>query len=178
MKPIRSLLVFGSVLLSLSLTISSQTLAEGARKAAVQKRVVPTKSIRVDAQTVLCIAESGIQPSAKPVPHKGKRPAGIAVFGVGALGLGVADGDVLSEVLGQPVKSQAQVVAMVIAARSQNMSEISAILWHGAQAYAVSVKQPYDVPNCSADEPSCWRSHCAREDRKPQASPEKRAQKR
>jgi len=177
-KPIRSLLVLGSALLALSLTISGQTLADGARKPAVQKRVVPTKSIRVGAQTVLCIAESGIQPSAKPVPHKGKRPAGIAVFGVGALGLGVADGDVLSEVLGQPVKSQAQVVAMVIAARSRNMSEISGILWHGTQAFSVTVEQPYDVPNCSADEPSCWRSRCGREDQRSQGSAEKNAQKR
>jgi hypothetical protein len=94
------------------------------------------------------------------------------------LGLGVADGDVLTELLGQPVRSQAQVVTMVLAARNQNMSEISATLWHGMRAYNVTVEQPYDVPNCSADEPSCWRARCTNEDKKPVAAPEKRGTKR
>lgn len=167
-----------SVLLALAVSISSQSLAKDARKPTEHRRAVPTKSIRVDANTVLCIADRGIQPSSRPVPQKGKRPAGLAVSGVGALGLGVADGDVLTEVLGQPVRSQAQVVAMVMVARNQNMSEISATVWHGTQPYSVTVEQPYDVPNCSAEEPSCWRSRCRSEERIPAVAPEKRAPKR
>lgn len=123
-------------------------------------------SIHVDVGTVLCISQRGIQPTAKPVAPKGKRPAGLAVYGVGALGVGVADGDVLTEVLGQPVRTQIQVVAMVMAARSAAMRAISGTLWRGMRPYTVTVDQPYDVPDCSSDDPSCWRARCP--DEKPQ----------
>lgn len=118
------------------------------------------RTIRVDTNTVLCIAQMGIQPSGKPVPQKGKRPAGVALIGVTALGIGVLDGDVLTDVLGQPVRSQFQVIAMVMAARSANMSTISGTLWRGMRSYSVMVDQPYEVPNCSAAERDCWRMRC------------------
>ncbi len=124
-------------------------------------RAVPAvHSITLDVNTVLCLAKRGVQPSAKPVAQRGKRPAGIAVYGVSALGVGVTDGDVLTEVLGQPVRSQVQVVAMVIAARSQAMSSISATLWRGTRPYTLTVEQPYDVPDCSPDDSTCWRAQC------------------
>ncbi len=118
------------------------------------------RTIHIDTNTVLCIAQMGIQPGGKPVPPKGKRPAGIALSGVTALGIGVLDGDVLTDVLGQPVRSQFQVIAMVMAARSANMSTISGTLWRGTRAYSVVVDQPYEVSNCSATEPDCWRMRC------------------
>jgi hypothetical protein len=118
------------------------------------------RAIHVDTNTVLCIAQMGIQPSGKLVPPKGKRPAGIALSGVTALGIGVLDGDILTDVLGQPVRSQFQVIAMVMAARGANMSTISGTLWRGTRAYSVMVDQPYDAPNCSATEPDCWRMRC------------------
>ncbi len=155
-------------------TVSASGLAEGTRKGTESRRAAAsTRSIHVDSTTVLCIAERGLQPNSKPAPQKGKRPAGLSVFGVGSLGLGVADGDILTDVLGQPVRSQAQVIAMVIAARNQNMSSISATLWHGMKPYTVTVDQPYDMPNCSADEPGCWRARCANADNKSNAGPEK-----
>jgi len=132
------------------------------------RQVAPARPIYIDANTVLCIAQRGIQPSGKAVAPKGKRPGGVAVYGVSSLGVGVADGDVLTEVLGQPVRSQTQVVAMVIAARSASLSAISATLWRGMRSYTVTVEQPYDMPNCSPDDQSCWRSHCG--DEKSQSS--------
>ena len=136
-------------------------------------QVVPasrrSRAIHIDTSTVLCIAQMGIQPSGKPVPPKGKRPAGIALFGVGALGVGVLDGDVLTEVLGQPVRSQFQVIAMVMAARSANMSTVTGTLWHGMRAYSVAVDQPYDIPNCSSDDPNCWRTKC-KDDKQPKSA--------
>jgi hypothetical protein len=130
-------------------------------------RTVPAvHSITIDANTVLCLAQRGVQPSAKPVAQRGKRPAGVVVYGVSALGVGVTDGDVLTEVLGQPVRSQVQVVAMVIAARSQAMSSISATLWRGTRPYTLTVEQPYEAPNCSPDDATCWRAQC--KDEKPQ----------
>ena len=124
------------------------------------------RTIHIDTNTVLCIAQMGIQPSGKPVPQKGKRPAGIALFGVTVLGIGVMDGDVLTDVLGQPVRSQFQVIAMVMAARSANMSTISGTIWRGTRAYSVMVDQPYEVPNCSATELDCWRVRC-KDDKQP-----------
>jgi hypothetical protein len=118
------------------------------------------RALHIDTSTVLCIAQLGIQPSGKPVLQKGKRPAGIALFGVSALGVGVLDGDVLTEVLGQPVRSQFQVIAIVIAARNANMSMISGTLWRGAHAYSVTVDQPYQIPDCTSDDPDCWRTRC------------------
>ncbi len=118
------------------------------------------RAIHIDTNTVLCIAQMGIQPSGKPVPQKGKRPAGLALFGVSALGVGVLDGDILTDVLGQPVRSQFQVIAMVMAARSSNMSTISGTLWRGLRSFSVTVDQPYDFPNCPSDDPECWRAKC------------------
>ena len=156
-------------------TLSGESLAEGSRKTADARRATAAaRSIHIDTATVLCIAERGVQPNSKAVPQKGKRPAGLAVFGVSSLGLGVADGDVLTDVLGQPVRSQTQVVAMVLAARNQNMTTISATLWRGTKPYTVTVDQPYDVPNCSADEPGCWRAHCSSEPKKAPPPADKR----
>ncbi len=142
-------------------------LADSGRGAADSRRApAQSRSIYIDASTVLCIAQKGIQPTGKPVAQKGKRPAGIAVYGLSGLGIGVLDGDVLTDVLGQHVRLEAQVVAMVIAARTANMSTISGTLWRGMRAYAITVEQPYSVPNCSIEERDCWRSRCVED--KPQ----------
>jgi hypothetical protein len=60
----------------------------------------------------------------------------------------------------------------VMAARSSAMSTISATLWRGMRSYTVTVDQPYDIPDCSVDDPSCWRSRCAEGKTPPPASSE------
>jgi len=135
--------------------------ADSGRKNPEPRRISPPRRLLyVDAATVLCLVQDGVQPSGKPVPAKGSRPAGIAVYGVNRLGIGAIDGDILTDVLGQPVRSAAQVIAMVIAARAANRSIIFGTVWRGIHPYSISVEQPYDMPNCSPDEHDCWRSRC------------------
>ena len=143
-----------------SITSTNYLLADSGHGAAGSPRSAVQASLHIDANTVLCIAQEGVQPSAKPVQQKGRRPAGIAVYRVSPLGIGVLDGDVLTDVLGQHVTSQAQVVAIVIAARSANMATISGTLWRGMRPYTITVEQPYDIPNCAIEESDCWRSRC------------------
>lgn len=127
-------------------------------------------SIFVPESAVLCIASQGIQPSGKPVGAKGKRPAGISLSGVTRLRLGVRDGDVLTEIMGQPVRSVLHGVALIIAARANKLPSVSGTIWRGMRSYAVTVEQPYEMPDCSSDDKSCWKSHCAATERKPAGS--------
>jgi hypothetical protein len=103
-------------------------------------------SIRVSSDTVFRIAQSGRRPSGKPVAAIGRRPAGIQVFGAAALGIGVRDGDVLSDVSGVPVTTVGQVFALVIAARGARQSVIQGRLWRGQRSYTIVVEQPYLTP--------------------------------
>jgi hypothetical protein len=136
-------------------------LADSGRKIPASRRIGPTpRSLYVDAATVLCLVQNGVQPDGKPVPAKGSRPVGLSLYGVSRLGIGVIDGDILTDVLGQPVHSAALVVAMVVAARAVNRSIIYGTLWRGMRPYSIAVEQPYGTPNCSPDEHDCWRSRC------------------
>jgi hypothetical protein len=139
----------------------------GASRSKPRKNISTLRSLYIDAATVLCISQSGVQPTGIPVAAKGRRPAGIAVQGASAVGIGVRDGDVLTEVLGQPVRSAAQVIAVVIAARGANRPAIAGTLWRGTRSYSVVVEQPYTVPNCSAQQRDCWRARCNAEGHAP-----------
>ena len=88
-----------------------------------------TGGIYIGKDTVLRLANAGVVPSGQPVAASGSHPAGILLSGVGALGVGLSDGDILTEVEGLPVRSEAQVVGMVIAARSRHAAQMSAIIW-------------------------------------------------
>jgi len=123
------------------------------------------QSIYVSATKVLCLAQQGSQPSGKPTPAKGRRPAGVAVYGVSGLGIGVKDGDVVTDILGQPVRSVAQGIMMIIAARAAERQVITGTLWRGMRSISVAVEQPYTAPDCSAADVDCWRSHCAQEEK-------------
>lgn len=124
-------------------------------------------SILVPEGAVLCIASQGVQPSGKPVGAKGKRPAGVSLSGVSRLHLGVRDGDVLTEIMGQPVRSVIHGVALIIAARANKLPAISGTIWRGMRSYAVTVEQPYEMPECSPNDKSCWKSQCPASERKP-----------
>lgn len=134
--------------------------AEPVRKDPPHESAKAGPSIFVSAAQVLCLAQKGLQPTGKPVAAKGKRPAGVAVYGVSGLGIGARDGDVVTEILGQPVRSVPQGVAMIVAARAARRPVITGTIWRRACPLAVTVEQPYDVTNCNADEADCWKSHC------------------
>jgi hypothetical protein len=109
------------------------------------------------------MAQQGFQPTGKPVHAKGKRPAGVAVFGISGLGLGVRDGDVVTDILGQPVRSAAQGIALIIAARASNRPTIEGTVWRAMRPYAITVEQPYSMPDCSVEDSDCWKSQCEKD---------------
>ena len=103
----------------------------------------PAKGIRVRAETVLRLANAGARPSGIPVPPKGARPAGVALVGVSGLGLGLIDGDVLTQADGRPARSAADVIGVVIGARARHTSEICGRFWRNGEAWNLIVEQPY-----------------------------------
>lgn len=100
-------------------------------------------AVFVSQSAVLRLAEARAMPRAVPVPARGKRPAGLRLIGVGALGIGMRDGDVLTEVLGTPVRSTGQVIQMVIQARGRRERVISGKFYRGELPLSVVVEQPY-----------------------------------
>jgi S1-C subfamily serine protease len=103
----------------------------------------PLPGVRVSKAVVLSLAERRVRPSGKPVAAQGNRPAGIALFGVGALGLGVLDGDVLTEVEGQPARAPGQVIEAIVRARGRRAGTISGVLYRGQERFVLVVEQPY-----------------------------------
>ena len=73
----------------------------------------------------------------------GARPAGIELSSVSALGVGVHDGDVLTEVAGQPVRNEGQVVGAVLALRARRAASISAVFYRGQERWSLVVEMPY-----------------------------------
>lgn len=112
-------------------------------KAGAAVKGKPLPSVRVSQAAVLRLAQAGRRPTGVPVAASGNRPAGIQVFGVSALGIGVRDGDVLTHVSEVPVTQAGQVVAMVIAARGARKPVITGRLWRGNRSYSIVVEQPY-----------------------------------
>ena len=103
----------------------------------------PLPGIRVPKAVVLSLAERRVTPSGKPVPALGNRAAGIALFGVGALGLGLLDGDVLTEVEGRPARAPGQVIEAIVRARGRRADTISGVLYRGQERFVLIVEQPY-----------------------------------
>ena len=62
---------------------------------------------------------------------------------MGALGVGVRDGDVLTHAGGRPATSRADVVGMVIAARGAHQREIGGRFCRAGEVFNLIVEQPY-----------------------------------
>lgn len=110
--------------------------------------VGPTpQSTRATAETVLGWANSQLVPRGRTVSASFGLPAGIELFGAGALGLGVLDGDRLVAVDGVPVTDRGEVVSIVLAARLHERKEVVASLARrtesGVELYSVVLEQPY-----------------------------------
>jgi hypothetical protein len=101
------------------------------------------RGIFISSATVLRLASGASMPNAVPVPGAGNRPAGLRLVGVGGLGVGMRDGDVLTRVFGGPVTSVGAVVQGVIAARARHAPEISAEFWRDGEPWSLTVQQPY-----------------------------------
>ncbi|MEZ4221128.1 MAG: hypothetical protein R3B13_09370 [Polyangiaceae bacterium] len=111
--------------------------------ALMRSAAVPRKGVRVSAGRVLALANAGARPSGVFVPARGARPAGLALTGVSALGVGLIDGDVLTHAGGRPASSAAAVVGMVLGARARGLPELSGRFWRNGESWNLIVEQPY-----------------------------------
>ena len=106
-------------------------------------RASPVHGLHIRAAAVLRLAQAGARPSGEPVAASGARPAGLALRGVGGLGVGLRDGDVLTDVAGAPASSPGAVVGAVLAARGKRAPAISGHVWRGVEIWQIVVDQPY-----------------------------------
>jgi hypothetical protein len=63
--------------------------------------------------------------------------------GVSGLGVGIQDGDVLTEAGGRPALTESDVVSMVIAARGKQAKAIGGQFWRNGEPWSLIVEQPY-----------------------------------
>jgi hypothetical protein len=106
-------------------------------------RVAPAHGIRVSSAQILALAASRAMPSAVFVKANAQHPAGLLLSGVSALGIGMQDGDVLTEAAGQKASSVAAVVGLVLAARARQAAEISGRFYRAGVPFSLTVEQPY-----------------------------------
>jgi hypothetical protein len=113
------------------------------RVAAHVYRAPVVHGVRISAAQVLALAERRAMPQAVPVKANAYHPAGLLLRGVSALGIGVQDGDVLTEAAGQKATSVATVIGIVLAARARQSPEISGRFYRAGVPFLVTVEQPY-----------------------------------
>ncbi|HYP97394.1 MAG TPA: hypothetical protein VER96_01885 [Polyangiaceae bacterium] len=106
-------------------------------------RPAPKSGIRISSAQVLALASRRAMPRAVFVKASPEHPPGLLLGGVSALGVGLQDGDILTEAAGQKATSVAQVVGIVLAARSRQASEISGRFYRGGVPFSLTVEQPY-----------------------------------
>jgi hypothetical protein len=109
-------------------------------------RVTPKQGIRVTSAQVLALAARGAMPRAVFVKSTVEHPAGLLLSGVSALGIGLRDGDILTDAAGEKATSVAMVVGLVLAARSRRASDISGRFYRGGVPFLLTVEQPYPKP--------------------------------
>lgn len=113
------------------------------RNGAKKARPVATPVVFVSQKTVLGLANARAMPRGALVAANGVRPAGLRLSGVGALGIGLQDGDVLTRALGQPATATGVVIQAVLVARAHHAAVLEGEFWRGAQRYVIRVEQPY-----------------------------------
>ena len=101
------------------------------------------QGVFVSADKVLRLSRSGARPAGIPVNAAGTRPAGLLLTGVGGLGVGLRDGDILTHALGQPAVSEEAVVGAIIQARGARQPQLSGRVWRDGRTFALVVAQPY-----------------------------------
>ena len=99
--------------------------------------------VHVSAAQVLALAQRRAMPQAVPVKANAYHPAGLLLRGVSALGIGMQDGDVLTEAAGQKASSVAAVVGVVLAARARLSPQISGRFYRAGVPFSITVDQPY-----------------------------------
>lgn len=116
---------------------------DGARARRSRAASAVPQGLFVSADKVLRLAQSGARPAGIPVNAAGPRPGGLLLTGVGGLGLGLQDGDILTHALGQPAVSEEAVVGAIIRARGARQPQLSGRVWRSGRSFALVVAQPY-----------------------------------
>jgi hypothetical protein len=128
---------------------SLEAFADSAKKALPaskypqKKKSGMVRGIRISSAQVLKLAARGAMPGAVPVSAGFDHPAGLRLIGVSILGVGLQDGDLLTEAAGQRASSLARVVGVVLAARAHHSPEISGRFFRAGVFYSITVEQPY-----------------------------------
>jgi hypothetical protein len=128
---------------SIATSPGAKAKAAGKRKGGKGAGAPAKVGVYVNAATVMRLAQAQVMPRAVAVGPLGARPAGLRLIGVGGLGIGMRDGDVLTKVLGAPVSASGEVISRVISARARRAREISGEFWRNGQACSIVVEQPY-----------------------------------
>ncbi|MEZ4441802.1 MAG: hypothetical protein R3B72_22060 [Polyangiaceae bacterium] len=102
----------------------------------------PPLGVMVSRGRVIAAAKAGIRPSGSGVSATPYRPSGLALHGVGAVGVGLRDGDVVTRVGGARATSQGAVVGAVTSALRQKLPAITAEVWRGQRRILVTVELP------------------------------------
>lgn len=98
--------------------------------------------ISISAQRTQQAIKAGIRPSGGSVGKTSWRSAGLALYGVSALGVGLRDGDVLTKINGSPARSQTAVISAVRSAWSDKAKGVSGEVWRGHHRFMVAVEFP------------------------------------
>jgi hypothetical protein len=127
-----------------AVAVRPAVLGTGPRKEPRRARVLGTpRGVRISAAQVLALASRRAMPQAAPVKASAEHPAGLLLRGVSALGVGLQDGDVLTDAAGQKASSVAVVVGLVLAARGRQVPEISGRFFRAGVPFGLVVEQPY-----------------------------------
>jgi hypothetical protein len=116
--------------------------AKRAPAAAPSKKPPKAMGVMVSRGRVTAAAKAGIRPSGSSVGATSWRPSGMALHGVGAVGVGLRDGDVVTRVGGFRATSQGAVISAVTAALRQKLPAITGEVWRGRQRIVVTVELP------------------------------------
>lgn len=116
---------------------------KGRRTPPRTKTKAEVHSLFVSAETVLRLAEARVRPRGVPVKAEGQRPAGLRLSNVGALGIGLHEGDVLTRAVGQPALSSSAVVSAVLVARARGAKVLEGEFWRAGERWVLQVEQPY-----------------------------------
>ena len=100
------------------------------------------RALWVGSRRVVQLMKQAVMPSSQAVPATHFRPPGLQVRGVGAMGIGARDGDVLTEVAGQRVQSHAAVIALVLQVHGAGHRAVSGTFWRGMKKWTITVELP------------------------------------
>jgi hypothetical protein len=70
------------------------------------------------------------------------RAAGVRLFGVGALGLGLADGDVVTSINGRPTRAEGEAVSAGASAWNSGVRRVDATIARGGVPVSVTLHLP------------------------------------